>query len=282
MYCPLSASLFLAVARESRKNPMRFTHFFSLLASLGALVPAAAAWPQAVMPAAQIVSPIDESKLFTLKGNTLPVANADNDRGRVSPQLRMTDLILVLSRSPQQQAAFDRFVASQYDSASPNFHHWLSPDEVGQDFGPSQADIATVSNWLSAHGFSIGQLPRDHMSIRFSGTAAAVESIFHTEIHNLEVKGVQHIGNMSDPEIPEALAPAVVGVKSLDNFFPRPLHRIGSRVSKDAASGKWKRPAVVQPGSIVQPGAGSDHARRRRQNHCGRGEGVAPARTGRA
>jgi hypothetical protein len=245
MYWPLSASLFPAVARESRKKPMRLTHYFSLLAFLGTLVPAAAVWSQAVTPAAQILSPIDENKMFTLKGNTLPVANADNDRGRVSPRLRMTDLILVLSRSPQQQAAFERFAASQYDPASPNFHHWLSPDEVGQDFGPSQADIATISNWLSAHGLSIGQQPRDHMSIRFSGTAAEVESTFHTEIHNLEVKGVDHIGNMSDPEIPEALAPAVVGVKSLHNFFPRPLHRIGSVVSKDAATGKWKRPAVA-------------------------------------
>jgi hypothetical protein len=262
MYWPLSASLFPAVARESRKNPMRFTHYLSLLAFLGTLVPAAAAWSQAVTPEAQVLSPIDENKMFTLKGNTLPVANADNDRGRVNPQLRMTDLILVLSRSPQQQAAFDRFVASQYDPASPNFHHWLSPDEVGQDFGPSQADIATVSNWLSAHGFSIGRLPRDHMSIRFSGTSAAVESTFHTEIHNLEVKGVQHIGNMSDPEIPEALAPAVVGVKSLHNFFPRPLHRIGSVVSKDAATGKWKRPArALSTSASDYPAAESTAAR---------------------
>jgi subtilase family serine protease len=200
--------------------------------------------------------------MFTMKGNTLPVANAGNDRGRVSPQLRMTDLILVLSRSPQQQAAFESFVASQYDPASPNFHHWLSPDQVGQDFGPSQADTATISNWLSAHGFSIGKLPRDHMSIRFSGTASEVESTFHTEIHNLEVKGVHHIGNMSDPEIPEALAPAVVGVKSLHNFFPRPLHRIGSVVSKDAATGKWKRPTVALAASASDhPAAESAAAR---------------------
>jgi Pro-kumamolisin, activation domain/Bacterial Ig-like domain (group 3) len=233
---------------------MRVTHYFPLLALVATLVPAAAAWSQAVTPAAQIFQPVDESKRITLKGNTLPVANSENDRGQVSPRLPMTDLILVLSRSPQQQAAFEKFVAGQYDPASPNFHRWLSPEEVGQDFGPAQSDIATISNWLSSHGFSVGQLPRDHMSIRFSGTAAEVESCFHTEIHNLEVKGVRHIGNMSDPEIPEALAPAVVGVKSLHNFFPRSLHRVGSVVSKDAATGKWKRPAVALPTS------GTDHA----------------------
>jgi subtilase family serine protease len=196
---------------------------------------------QSVAPTVQIVNAIDESKLVTLKGNTHPLANVKNDRGRVSPTLPMTDLILVLSRSPQQQAAFDKFVADQYDPQSPDFHQWLTPDEVGEDFGPSQTDIVTISNWLSGHGFSIDKVTRDRMSIRFSGTAAQVESAFHTEIHNLEVKGVPHIGNMSDPRIPEALAQAVVGVKSLHNFFARPLHRAGHKVARDSATGKWQR-----------------------------------------
>ncbi len=64
------------------------------------------------------------------------------------------------------------------------------------------------------------------MSIRFSGSAGTVTSAFHTEIHNLQVSGVGHIGNMSDPQIPAALSPVVVGVKSLHNFFPRPLHHL--------------------------------------------------------
>jgi hypothetical protein len=231
-------------SRESQgKNLMRSMRLFSLFAFLCALLSAASARPQAIAPTVRIAGSIDENKLVTLKGNTHPLANAKTDRGRVSPDLPMTDLILVLSRSPQQQAAFDSLVASQYDADSPNFHHWLTPDEVGLDFGPSPADIASLSNWLTKHGFSLGVAPRDRMSIRFSGTAAQVENAFHTEIHNLEVKGVQHIGNMSDPSIPEALAPAVVGIKSLHNFFARPLHRTGSKVTRDAATGKWQRSA---------------------------------------
>ena len=149
---------------------MRSARFIVLIAFICAYLSVAAA--QAVAPSVQIVRAIDESKLVSLKGNTHPFANAKNDRGRVSPNLRMTDLILVLSRSPQQQAAFDKFVASQYDPHSPNFHQWLKPDEVGLDFGPSQADIATISSWLAGHGFSIDEVTRDRMSIRFSGTAA--------------------------------------------------------------------------------------------------------------
>ena len=198
---------------------------------------------QSFTPTTRIVDKIDESQLTTLKGNTHPYANAKNDRGRVNPDLPMTDLILVLSRSPQQQAAFEQFVASQYDSSSPNFHQWLTPQQVGENFGPSEADIATITNWLTVHGFTVDELPSDHMSIRFSGKASQVENAFHTEMHNLEVKSVAHIGNMSDPQIPAALAPAVTGVKALHNFFPRPLHHMGSAVSRDAATGKWKRNA---------------------------------------
>ncbi|MGD0096379.1 MAG: protease pro-enzyme activation domain-containing protein [Terracidiphilus sp.] len=200
---------------------------------------------QEVAPTIRIVNRIDESQRVTLKGNTYPAANAKNDVGRVSPDLPMTDLILVLSRSPQQQAAFEKFIAGQYDESSPDFHHWLQPDEVGQKFGPAENDIAAISAWLTGHGFSVDQVANDHMSIRFSGTAAQVESAFHTEIHNLSVRGVAHIGNMSDPQIPAALAPVVVGVKSLHNFFPHPLHTLGSQVGKDATTGKWKRVAAA-------------------------------------
>ncbi|MGP8184685.1 MAG: Ig-like domain repeat protein [Terracidiphilus sp.] len=201
---------------------------------------------QGVAPKIRIVNRIDESQLVTLKGNTHPAANAKNDRGRVSPDLPMTDLILVLGRSPEQQAAFEKFVASQYDQDSPDFHHWLTPAEVGRDFGPSETDIATISRWLTGHGLSVDEVPNDRMSIRFSGTAAQVESAFHTEIHNLLVKNAVHIGNMTDPQIPAALAPVVVGVKALHNFFPRPMHRMGSQVTRDAATGKWMRVAGNQ------------------------------------
>jgi hypothetical protein len=210
---------------------------------------------QSFAPAQRITSKIDESRLVTLRGNTHPAANAKNDRGRGSPDLPMTDLILVLSRDPEQQAAFDKFVSSQYDASSPNFHHWLTPEQVGENFGPSQADLAVITNWLTSHGFSVDQVTKDHLSIRFSGKASQVENAFHTEIHNLEVKGKQHIGNMSDPEIPAAISPVVLGVKALHNFFPRPAHHTGSLVERNSKTGKWQRMASTPKAQAagVQP-----------------------------
>jgi len=215
---------------------------------------------QNVTPAApRIVDRIDESKLVTLTGNTRPEARAEYDRGEVAPNLAMGDLVLVLRRSPEQQAAFDSFLAAQQDSSSPDYHHWLTPDEIGQQFGPAQADVNTISHWLQSHGFTVNSVSRDRMSIRFSGTATQVESSFHTEIHKLQVRGENHIANMSDPSIPEAFAPVVVGIKALHNFFPRPLHKLGSTVQKNSKGSGWVRlsdPAKVPSKAVAaQTGA---------------------------
>jgi hypothetical protein len=55
---------------------------------------------------------------------------------------------------------------------------------------------------------------------------------------------------MSDPQIPAALAPAVVGVKALHNFYPRPMLKMGSKVQRDSKTGKWQRiPSNAPAGS---------------------------------
>ncbi|HUH64782.1 MAG TPA: choice-of-anchor D domain-containing protein [Terracidiphilus sp.] len=214
---------------------------------------------QEAAPQVRIVQRIDESNLVTLRGNTHPLASARYDRGRVSPDLPMDGLILVLERSPEQQAAFDKFVASQADSNSPNYHKWLEPEEVGERFGPSMADINTVEGWLRGHGFTVDELSKDRMTIRFSGTSAQVEETFHTEIHNLDVNGVKHFANMSDPRIPAALAPVVAGPKALHNFRPHPLHKMGSRVILNKETSHWEKIAAgpvelgKRPPTVARP-----------------------------
>jgi subtilase family serine protease len=220
---------------------MAHLRLLSLCAVASVLFCSMALTAQDAAPTVRIVNQINENQLTVLKGNTPPAANSKNDRGRVSSTLPMTGMILVLSRSAEQQAAFDKFVASQYDPKSANYRHWLEPEQVGTEFGPAESDVETVSSWLRTHGFTVDEVSPNRMTIRFSGTAALVESAFHTEIHNLEVKGVKHISNMTDPRIPAALTPVVVGVKALHNFNPKPQHRLGGKVALNSKTGKWER-----------------------------------------
>jgi pro-kumamolisin-like protein len=176
----------------------------------------------------RISQAVDETKLTRLRGNTHPMARPQFDMGAAPPDLPMERILLVLKSSPAQVAALERLLAQQQDRSSPNYHKWLTPDEFGQQFGASEGDIQTVSSWLESHGFSIDKVTRGRTLIEFSGSASKVQEAFHTEIHKYLVNGEEHWANASDPQIPAALIPAVVGPVSLHSFHRKPMmHRLG-------------------------------------------------------
>ncbi len=207
---------------------MRGEMFFAcgLLAVLASLflltVPSARA--ENVQPVL-ITQTVDESKLVTLGGNTRPEAKAKYDRGKVADDLLMEHLLLLLKRAPEQERELEKFIDELHDSSSPAFHRWLAAKEFGEKFGVAKQDRDTIKNWLQSHGLKVNVDYTNGMLIDFSGTAGQVREAFHTEIHNLNVQGVKHIANMSDPQIPAALAPAIVGVVSLHDFAPHPMYR---------------------------------------------------------
>ncbi len=174
-------------------------------------------------PRALITETISETEMVTLAGNTRPEATAANDRGPVADSFPLEHLWLQLRRSPEREQALERYIDQLSDLQSPNFHHWLTAKQFGERYGLAQEDLAAITRWLESHGFTVNLVYPSGVLIDFSGTAGQVREAFHTEVHNLEVNGEQHIANMSDPRIPAALAPAVVGVVSLNNFMPRPM-----------------------------------------------------------
>ncbi len=173
-----------------------------------------------------ITAPIDQTRLVRLAGNTRPEANARNDRGRVADSLPLEHMQLLLKRPAEREAALQGYLAQLHDRTSSNFHRWLSAAELGRRFGLSDQDVATVTGWLRQHGFVVNTVNPNTTVIDFSGAAGAIRTAFGSEIHALAVGGVRHIANMTDPQIPAALAPAVVGVVSLHDFRPRPLNRL--------------------------------------------------------
>ena len=174
-------------------------------------------------PTPVISAGVDETRLVSLAGNTRPEANSRNDRGIVSDDFPLDHMLLQLKRSPEAEAALKQYIDDLHNPQSPNYHQWLTADQFAQHYGVAQQDVDTVTAWLKSQGFTVEGVPASGLTIDFSGTAGLIRNAFHTEIHNLEVNRAQHFANMSDPQIPSALQPAVAGIVSLHNFRPRPL-----------------------------------------------------------
>ena len=175
-----------------------------------------------VRPAPMIREAIDEAKRVTLAGNTRPEANAANDRGRVADDFAMDHMLMQLKRSPATEAALRQYIDQLHDPHSPAFHRWLTPEQFAAQYGAAQEDTDAVSRWLKSRGFRVEGVQSGGMVIDFSGTAGQIRTAFHTEIHNVMVGGKMHFANMTDPQIPAALEPAVGGVISMHNFKPKP------------------------------------------------------------
>ena len=174
---------------------------------------------------ALVTQPIDESDLVTLGGNTRSEASTANDRGAVDPAMPLAHLELLLQRAPAEEQEVERFISTLHDPASPNFHRWLTAEEFGDRFGAASEDIAALRAWLEGHGFRVGPVYPGGTVLDFSGTAGDVVAAFHTSIHRLEVLGEMHVANMSDPQVPRALAPLVRGIVKLNDFRPHRKHR---------------------------------------------------------
>ncbi|HTV51392.1 MAG TPA: S53 family peptidase, partial [Steroidobacteraceae bacterium] len=105
---------------------------------------------------------------------------------------------------------------------SANYHKWLTAQQLGERFGPAQADIDTVVQWLTSHGLRVNVVHQNGLTLDVSGTAGQVRETFHTQIHSYLVNGHAHISNNSVPQIPAALTGVVAGVVSLNDFLPHP------------------------------------------------------------
>ncbi len=200
---------------QKRSHSRARLALFSGAAALGFATPVMAEGPRL------ITGLVNELQTVTLSGNVRPEASLANSLGPVDDSLVLENMQLLLGRPDATEAQLQSFLAAQQDPNSPYYHQWLTAEGFGENFGPAAADVQVVVTWLQSHGFTVNGVQPGRTMIDFSGTAAQLRDAFHTQIANLNVAGVPHFANMTNPRIPAALSGVVRGIVSLHDFKPR-------------------------------------------------------------
>ncbi|MGA9794937.1 MAG: S53 family peptidase [Rhizomicrobium sp.] len=199
--------------------------------------------------AEQITARIDDNARVALAGNTRPEARqSQNDRGAAPDSLMLSHMQLLLKRTPQAEQALEATIDGLSDPHASTYHRWLTAKDFGRQFGAGADDIATITHWLSAHGFTVDGVATSRMAIDFSGTVGAVRTAFATPMHYLSVKGKRHLANMRDPQVPAALAPAIAGIVSLNDFRPAKMYRPRPKYSFKVGSASYQ---VLVPADLA-------------------------------
>jgi hypothetical protein len=159
-----------------------------------------------------------------LDGSILRPARGARGVGPLDPSRVLTGASLVFRRSPAQEALARIVLQDLENPLSPNYHRWLTPEEYAARFGAAPADVARISTWLASHGVTVLGPSRNATRLFFSGTVDQIEHAFQTELDEYDVRGERHFALATTPSLPSELAPAVLGLRGLDD-----LHRLPTR-----------------------------------------------------
>jgi len=204
--------------------------YIAVFAALGSICFATLAMAQS---ANLVQGPVNAAQRAVLAGHHPAWANAQNDAGAVPSDLAIEHVTVLLNRPPQLEQAYKQFLQDQQNPASPDYHHWLTPIEIGQRFGASMHDIEAVKAWLVSQGLRVDAISNSHDRITFSGPASAFAAAFGAEMHYYTVSGDNRISVNTDPQIPIGLKNVIRSISGLYTVKAHPQHisTIGSTSS---------------------------------------------------
>jgi pseudomonalisin len=205
------------------------SHPSTLLALLFLAVPTL---PAQVKQADRITVQPELTTSVRLAGHLPRWANPATDAGAVASETRL-HLTFVLARAPEQEAAFTQLLADQQDPTSPRYYQWLTPQQAGDLYGPTQHDIDAFTAWLASSGFGAADVAPSRMFVNVSASASTVAAALSTSFHYFTLNGEPRISTTQEPAFPAAIASIV---RSVDGLSDTPILPMGHGEGMPAAS----------------------------------------------
>ena len=187
-------------------------------------------------PSVRITEKVDTKVTQKLAGTHPQFIASAKVGARLQAGTTIPHLHLMLSASPDQEAALQTLMAQQQDRTSANYHQWLTPESFGTYFGASSSDIAKVTAWMQDQGLTVESVAKSGRMITFTGSAGQIESAFKTQLNTVQINGGSHFSNTTDISIPQALTSVVKGVARLNDIYPQHTPGKMSTVKLDAAN----------------------------------------------
>jgi hypothetical protein len=128
-----------------------------------------------------------------------------------------------------------------YDPSSPNFHHYLTPQQFTSKFGPAEQDYEAVAEFARANGLTVTHRHGNRVLLDVSGKVSDIEKAFHVTLrtyrHPSEPRNF--FAPDTEPSVTKDLP--VLDVSGLSDYArPVPmlhLHPITAGVQRAAGSG---------------------------------------------
>ena len=220
-------------------SPLRTSSFLALAATLA-------------VPAAYAQSTLSSSLAE-------PVRNAH--AAALQPAATSQVLQLVISLPLRNEPALDALLAQINDPGSPQYRHYLSPDQFAAQFAPTQADYDAVVAWARAKGLTVTGTTANRRLIDVTGSIGTVNRAFSVQIHNFQDTAARANGRVfyAPDREPVVDSPVpLLSISGLDNATPKIAHYRKGTAVVDARSTTQSENAIAHisgsgPGNTYTP-----------------------------
>ncbi len=156
----------------------------------------------------------------------------------IGPLPDTTRLDLQVGLSLHDRSGLTGLLREIYDPTSPDYRHYVTPQQFTRDFSADAADYQKVIDFLTRHGFEVTGTYANRIVIDITGSVLAIDTTFHVVIgvyHDTEngrifyaPDGVATVDGLSVP---------ISDVIGLDDFAPpRPIDLVRAKAGEKVAT----------------------------------------------
>jgi subtilase family serine protease len=179
-----------------------------------------------------------------LQGNVLPFIQSGIAQPIAGANVASdTALTLAIGLNMRDRTGLDVYIQQLHDRSSPYFHQWLTPEQIADQFGPSQADYEAVVSWLQGQkGVTVSQTFNHRLVVMASTTTGVASSVFGVNFANFNYDGQNFTAATDDPFVPPEISGIVASVTGLNTY-----HGMKSNSAQGAPAGE------VGPNTLSPP-----------------------------
>ena len=129
-----------------------------------------------------------------------------------------TNLQLAIGLPLRHAGDLSNLLRQIYNPASPDYHHYLTPAQFAERFGPTEKDYRAVIAFAKANGLKVTATHPNRMLLDVSGPVAKVEKALHVTLRTYPHPTEKRTFYAPDREPSLDLTVPVLQVSGLDNF----------------------------------------------------------------
>ena len=176
----------------------------------------------------------------------VPKAVAQSNLKSVERLSSTNRLNLAIGLPLRNQEALTNLFKQIYDPASPNYRHYLTPEQFADKFGPTKEDYQAVIAFAKANGLQVTTTHPNRVVLDVEGAVTDIEKALHVTMRTYQHPTEKRTFFAPETEPSLDLTVSVLHISGLDNFkLPHPKHLI---IGAGAVGGKDGSKSGSAPG----------------------------------